>query len=180
MDGVVLDLEATCWQKGTRPERMETIEFGAVRLVSQTWDAASEFSSFVKPVAEPVLSEFCRRLTGIQQSDVDAAPLFPTVMEAFLDWIGEEPVALCSWGGYDIRQLQVDCRRHGISFPAALNSHINLKIEFASRQVTKPCGMKQALKILGIPLEGEHHRAIDDARNIAKIARTLLMKPAGR
>ena len=30
------------------------------------------------------------------------------------------------------------------------------------------------LQILEIPLEGRHHRAIDDARNIAKIAKVLL------
>jgi len=34
--------------------------------------------------------------------------------------------------------------------------------------------MAQALERLHIPLEGQHHRAIDDARNIAKIARWLL------
>ena len=38
----------------------------------------------------------------------------------------------------------------------------------------KPCGMDTALKMLKIPLEGLHRRGIDDAKNIAKVAKVLL------
>jgi inhibitor of KinA sporulation pathway (predicted exonuclease) len=174
LDHVIVDLEATCWEKGTRPDRMETIEIGAVRLASGNWEPLAEFSSFVKPVSEPVLSDFCRHLTGIRQEHVDTAQLFPEVFAAFLDWIGGGPVVWCSWGAYDLRQLQVDCRRHRLPFPQILEYHVNLKKEFAAWRDIKPCGMKRALGILGIALEGSHHRAIDDARNIAKIARVYL------
>jgi inhibitor of KinA sporulation pathway (predicted exonuclease) len=34
--------------------------------------------------------------------------------------------------------------------------------------------MAQALRLLGLPLEGTHHRGSDDARNIARIAQVLL------
>jgi len=34
--------------------------------------------------------------------------------------------------------------------------------------------MKRALHILGIRLEGRHHRGIDDARNTANIAKMIL------
>jgi len=34
--------------------------------------------------------------------------------------------------------------------------------------------MKEALRILHIPLEGTHHRGIDDARNIAKIVKKIM------
>jgi inhibitor of KinA sporulation pathway (predicted exonuclease) len=37
-------------------------------------------------------------------------------------------------------------------------------------------GMSTALKIAGIPLEGVHHRGIDDAKNIAKLAQLILPK----
>lgn len=35
-------------------------------------------------------------------------------------------------------------------------------------------GMSEALQTLNIPLEGNHHRSVDDAKNIAKILRTLI------
>jgi inhibitor of KinA sporulation pathway (predicted exonuclease) len=35
-------------------------------------------------------------------------------------------------------------------------------------------GMSGALRLMNIPLEGIHHRGVDDARNIAKILYRLL------
>ena len=168
-DLVVFDLEATCWEKGTRPERMETIEIGAVRIEAPTWTISGEFSRFVRPTSEPILSEFCVSLTGIAQSDVDAAEPFPVVFEDFVAWVESSDFVLCSWGAYDPRQLQVDCRRHAIKYPESFGEHINLKKEFAAIHGIKPCGMKRALSLIGIPLEGKHHRGIDDARNISQI-----------
>jgi inhibitor of KinA sporulation pathway (predicted exonuclease) len=45
---------------------------------------------------------------------------------------------------------------------------------FAQWKGIRPCGMKRALELMGIPLDGQHHRGVDDARNIAKIARVML------
>jgi inhibitor of KinA sporulation pathway (predicted exonuclease) len=47
-------------------------------------------------------------------------------------------------------------------------------VTFAEQQGTEPCGMKGALRRMGIPLDGRHHRGIDDARNIAKLAQIIL------
>jgi DNA polymerase III epsilon subunit-like protein len=87
-DFIVVDLEATCWEKGTRPDRMETIEIGAVRVGGTKWLPGKEFSRFVRPTADPVLSEFCRSLTGIKQADVNDAEPFPSVFHDFLVWCG--------------------------------------------------------------------------------------------
>jgi inhibitor of KinA sporulation pathway (predicted exonuclease) len=171
---VIVDLEATCWQKGTRPGRMEIIEIGAVMLASAAGDVTSEFARFVRPVQEPTLSEFCIHLTGIQQDDVDHAATFAEVLPDFTRWIGPEAYTLCSWGAYDLRQFNVDCSRHGLPVPPAFGHHLNLKQLFAEQNGIKPCGMKAALARLSIPLGGRHHRAIDDARNIAEIALVIL------
>lgn len=174
MNYVVIDLEATCWNKGTSPNRMEIIEIGAVYLDSSTLEVIKEFSRFVKPMAEPILSDFCKQLTNIKQFDVDSALGFPSVLYSFLKWVGTEPIILCSWGAYDLNQLKKDCQRHGIPLPEEFQRHINLKTSFSQLQSIKPCGMKRALNILGLQLDGTHHRGIDDARNIAKIARIIL------
>ena len=174
MNYVIVDLEATCWVKGTRPGRQEIIEIGAIFLESKTLKIVKEFQSFVKPIARPDLSEFCKELTSIQQSDVDSASDFKTVLIKFLEWIGNDSYTLCSWGAYDIRQFKTDCRRHDIQFPESFHNHLNLKKMFAELKNCKPCVMKQALRTLNIPLDGTHHRGIDDARNLAKIARIIL------
>lgn len=171
---IIVDLEATCWEDVRDFDCMETIEIGAVELPTAGEPPSREFSRFIRPVAEPHLSEFCRRLTSIRQRDVDAAGGFWAVFPEFLEWIGEEPFVLRSWGGYDLTQFRIDCRRHGLAFPPSFERHVNLKKEFARLLSIKVCGMERAMAHAGLPLEGTHHRGIDDARNIARLAALVL------
>jgi inhibitor of KinA sporulation pathway (predicted exonuclease) len=171
---ILVDLEATCWEKGTNRQRMEIIEIGAVQLDTATGPLSREFSRFVRPVAEPQLSPFCVQLTGIQQADVDSADPFSMVFDEFVAWIGEAEFMLCSWGAYDLNQLRIDCLRHGRKLPDSFERHLNLKKTFSHLKGTKPLGMQAALRVLGLPLVGQHHRAIDDVRNIAQIALQIL------
>lgn len=171
---IVVDLEATCWENVRDFDRMETIEIGAVELLAADEPPSREFSRFIRPVAERELSDFCRRLTTIRQRDVDQADGFWSVFPEFLQWIGDESFILCSWGGYDLTQFRIDCVRHGLTFPASFERHVNLKKEFARLMSVKLCGMERALARAGLPLEGTHHRGIDDARNIARLAVLIL------
>lgn len=43
-------------------------------------------------------------------------------------------------------------------------------------RLDREVGMPEALDLLGLKLEGTHHRGIDDASNIAKILEILLEK----
>ena len=170
---IVMDLEATCWQKNTTIGEQEIIEIGAVKL-NHHLEKIDEFNCFIRPVERPVLSSFCRALTHISQKDVDSADTFNIAFQQFLKWIGEGSYNIVTWGRYDIKQIRIDCRRHSLNFPKKFRKkHTNLKTEFANRYRIKPCGMAQALDMLNLPLEGKHHRGIDDARNIAKIFRVL-------
>ncbi len=170
---VIVDLEATCWQGGRKQRPSEVIEIGAVVFDGETGQVVSEFSRFVRPVLEPVLSEFCIALTTIEQPDVDGARSFAEVFAAFVDWIGPAPFVLCSWGAYDYQQLQLDCRRNGVVFPDTFEHYVDLKQFFADVWGVAPCGMVRALELLGLPQEGTHHRGIDDARNIARVVRVI-------
>jgi 3'-5' exoribonuclease 1 len=172
---VIVDLEATCWEQRTAIDRMEIIEIGAVCLDGdKEMQQSKEFERFVHPTMEPVLSDFCRNLTTITQHEVDHASYFPLVFEDFLDWIGGDRHTICSWGNYDMLQIQVECKRHRIELPGAFKQGINLKGEFAALRKSRPCGLMQAMRSLHMDPEGVHHRGIDDARNIAKIAQWLL------
>ncbi len=173
MDFIIVDLEATCWEHEKNREKMEIIEIGAVRMNSKL-EILDDFESFIRPFASPILSDFCTKLTTITQKQVDTAELFPVVFPKFLQWIEKPEYWLCSWGNYDFRQFQTDCTRHNMAFPFQKEKHINLKEKMATVKKIKPCGMSKALEFFGLPLIGTHHRGIDDARNIAKIAQILL------
>lgn len=167
----VIDLEATCCDKNSIPrEETEIIEIGAVMADAKTLEVVDEFSTFVRPVRNPQLTAFCTELTSIVQEQVDDAPTFSEAIAALNQWTDKYPGYLfCSWGGYDRNQITRECRSNSIAYPLGSN-HINLKECFSDRlNSRRKFGMAGALKKVGIPLDGTHHRGIDDARNIAKL-----------
>jgi 3'-5' exoribonuclease 1 len=171
---VVVDLEASCWEAAWVRHRMETIEIGAVRLDAGL-QATDEFATFVRPVAFPRLSSFCRKLTSITQEQVDAADTFPKAFSRFLTWMGDGPGRMVTWGGFDVGQFRLDCQRHDMVFPERLaDEHLNLKTTFGRWRGLKRVGMQDALRLLDLAHEGHAHRGIDDARNIARIAQVAL------
>ena len=118
----------------------------------------------------PVLTEFCRELTSIRQEDVDAAPGFAQALQEFSAWLAKHASPIfCSWGDYDRKQLRKDCDFHGVPFPFDDN-HRNIKKEFSQVVKSKKrFGVGQAMKRAELSPQGTAHRAIDDARNIARI-----------
>lgn len=166
---LVIDLEATCADKGAIPrEETEIIEIGAVMVDGATLEAIDEFGTFVRPTRHPTLTVFCTQLTTITQQDVRGAPVFSAAIGALRRWIADRDALFCSWGDYDKNQFDRDARRWNVSLP--LKGHCNLKRRFSEALgETRRYGMDDALARLGIPLAGTHHRGLDDARNIAKI-----------
>lgn len=167
---LVIDLEATCCDADTiPPEQMEVIEVGAVWATS-AGQIIDRFQSFVRPIASPQLTSFCMSLTHIEQASIDAAPNWPIVAAALAEF-AQRYAGQCwgSWGAYDRRQIERECARHGIADPLAPLPHQNLKASFAKARKIKQVGMATALQIVGLELEGEHHRALSDALNIARL-----------
>jgi inhibitor of KinA sporulation pathway (predicted exonuclease) len=169
---LVVDLEATCSDDRIAVPRdeMEIIEIGAVIVDSTTFESLSEFQSFVRPVRNPALTGFCRELTGITQSEVDAASGYKDVLSEFVEWFSSyQDCLFCSWGDYDRRQFERDSEYHGVVYPFAAR-HLNLKDAYArKRGLRRGRGLSGVLEAEGIRFEGRPHRGIDDARNIAKL-----------
>lgn len=169
---IVVDLEATCSDDGTVPrDQMEIIEIGAVLVGMEDLEVLDTFQTLVLPVRHQELTPFCTELTGITQNMVedDGVP-FADAMAALKQWmrLGERHAVFGSWGDYDRKQFDQDCRFHRITYP--MPHHINLKKRFSIKQgLRKRLGMAGALKKCGLPLEGNHHRALDDAKNISKL-----------
>ena len=172
---LVIDLEATT-DDGTDDaravprEEMETIEIGAVLVRANTLAVEAEFQTFVRPVRHPVLTPFCTELTSITQAMLADAPSFPEAMEALRRAMlaGRWGVVWGSWGIFDDTQLRRDCAFHALDYP--MPEHLNLKNVFSAAQGRrKRYGMAKALHLCGLDLVGAHHRALDDAKNIARL-----------
>ncbi len=168
---LIIDLEATCCDQRSFPRnQMEIIEIGAVMVARKGLAVVDEFQTFIQPVRNPQLTAFCRELTSIRQADVDQAPQFPAALESLQAWLRPfEDYLFCSWGDYDKSQFVQDCHYHRRAYPFP-DAHLNLKKQFSITQgYKKRFGMAGALQKAGIPLQGTHHRGIDDARNMAQL-----------
>jgi inhibitor of KinA sporulation pathway (predicted exonuclease) len=170
---IVVDVEATCWKKGVFSRRKETIEIGAVLLLLDRAPSGwPEFQTFVRPRQLPRLSSFCRELTGITQSDVDAAPAFPEALRLFLEWAQPlERIVLASWSRYDLWQLNLDLESHGL--PELAMPFLDVKT-LAAGVLGAKSFEETARELAPDAAAMPRHRAIGDAHRAARILNRLL------
>lgn len=174
---LVIDLEATTEEGGWPLEQMEIIEIGA-SLVNQSGHEIDHFQCFVRPQRRPLLTHFCRQLTHICQANVDGAAPLPVVWAQLERWLGSHRAHLCgwaSWGDYDRRQLLQEWQQHQLSSLLNELPHLNLKQRFAeARQLKRAVGLNTALQLAGMQFNGQQHRALEDARNTARLLPLIL------
>jgi 3'-5' exoribonuclease 1 len=179
-----VDLEATCDEVGecesprplvVVPDQMETIEMGLVVIDLESLEIVDEFQRFVRPLINPTLTDFCMKLTSIQQADVDSAGTYAEVGQELGAFIARYPnAAWASWGDYDARQLERDAGF--AACPSLLEglAHFNARKWHAGLYDNRPKGLKQTVESLGLVWLGTYHRGIDDARNVASIVKDIL------
>ncbi len=179
-----VDLEATCDDVGVHesprslvvvPDQMETIEIGLVVIDLESLEIVDEFQRFVRPQINPTLTDFCKKLTSIQQADVDSARTYQEVGEELRTFAARYPNAgWASWGDYDARQLERDAGLAGC--PSLLEGlpHFNARKWHAGLYDNRPKGLMQTVESLGLKWQGTYHRGIDDARNVAFIIKEML------
>lgn len=179
-----VDLEATCDEvdesESARklvvvPDQMETIEIGLVLIDLETLEIVDEFQRFVRPQINPTLTEFCKKLTSIQQPDVDGARTYREVGDELRMFAASYPnAAWASWGDYDARQLERDSGF--AACPSMLEGvpHFNARKWHAGLYDDRPKSLKQTVESLGLEWQGIYHRGIDDASNVASIIKEML------
>ncbi|NWT04793.1 ERI2 exoribonuclease, partial [Mionectes macconnelli] len=192
---IVLDFEATCWGDGQR-RGPEIIEFPSVLLNTSTGEIESEFHAYVQPQEHPILSEFCTKLTGITQNQVDEGVPLNICLSKFMKWIQNiqkekkiifstdtqsnfpleaKACAFVTWTDWDLAVcLQYECKRKQLRKPDIFNSWIDLKATYRAFYNRKPKGLNGALQDLGIAFVGREHSGLDDSRNTARLAWRLI------
>lgn len=172
---IVVDIESTCWEKNPpEGEVSEIIEIGICELNVETGEIGKNKGILVKPQHSKI-SEFCNSLTTLSQEQVDKGVLFSEACKQLVIEYNTKQYTWASYGAYDLNMFKKQCERLEVDYPFS-NDHINVKKLFAQKHFLtwKGVGMVAALKRLNLPLEGTHHRGVDDAKNIAKILFTLL------
>ncbi|NXG56435.1 ERI2 exoribonuclease, partial [Hemiprocne comata] len=172
------------------------VEFPAVLLNTSTGEIEAEFHTYVQPHEHPILSEFCTKLTGITQNQVDEGIPLNICLSQFLKWIQKiqkekkvifssdtqshstseaKPCTFVTWTDWDLGVcLHYECKRKQLRKPDILNSWIDLKATYRAFYNRKPKGLSGALQDLGIAFAGREHCGLDDSRNTACLAWRLI------
>ena len=100
----IFDLEFTAWEGSAArgwsgpDEYREIVQIGAVRVDGgNAFAEVDRFTAYVRPVKNPVLSDYFVSLTGITQADVDRHGVsFPEALAAFSEFVGDDGAAVVS------------------------------------------------------------------------------------
>lgn len=173
---LVVDVEATCWEGDPPPgQSSEIIEIGLCVLDLTTLMRVERRDILVRP-ARSTVSPFCTQLTTLTQADVDGGLPLAQACQILLQEYLASARLWASYGDYDRQQFERNCGEFGIPYPFG-PGHLNVKTLLAvALGRNREVGMRAGLAALGLPLEGVHHRAGDDAWNIAATLAEILRR----
>lgn len=177
---VIIDYEATCLEDNNNFVQ-EIIEFPAVLVDAEQMKIVGMFREFCKPTVNPKLSDFCKQLTGVNQTEVDNASEFAVVLDHFEDWMeswglgSTHTFSVVTDGPWDIfRFLSKQCELSSVPFPRWARRWVNMRKVYCNFYDCKRCNLEQMLRNLGLQFEGRPHCGLDDSKNIARIVCHLL------
>lgn len=177
---LVIDIESTCWEGGFPPKGQanDVIEIGLCPLELSTGRRLEKRSILVRP-ERSMVGPFCTQLTTLTQQQVAGGVPFKHACKLLEDEYHSADRLWASFGDYDRRQFEKQCRDTGVRYPFG-PTHLNVKTLFAiSRGLASEVGLPQALALAGLKQEGTHHRGHDDAWNIAALLAMLVKKLRG-
>lgn len=173
---LVIDLESTCWE-GAPPDDQEPeiIEIGVCVLDTRSGKRVSRESILVQP-ERSVVSPFCAQLTTLSPDEVAHGVPFARACAILRRKYSGPRRMWASYGDDDRRMFERQCQARGVPHPLSAQ-HINIKSLFALLHgLDYEIGLLPALEMAGVPVEGTHHRGVDDAWNAAGLLASLLIR----
>ncbi len=163
---------------GKEPETgltFEIIEIGAIKL-NDEFEFVSEFSMLVKPQVYHEMHHITSRLIHMRMEELNHGKPFKEVMEAFLEWCGEEEYIFCTWGPLDLTELQRNMRFYEMN-PLSDGPIPFLDIQklfsIANEDGKSRRALEWAVDYLKLEKDIPFHRAFSDAYYTAKVMSSL-------
>lgn len=175
MNYIVYDLELNSKPfKSSLPN--EIIEIGAIKLDDHL-NIIDSFHSFIKPKYFKKLFPVVKRKTNISQDDINSGDCFKDVTTRFIEWLGDDYI-LISWGHDDVHNLSLNCKYNRMKTDW-LKKNIDIQKQF-STIFDLPSGQRysllNALLLIGIEIDENLHRALNDAEYTARIFASIFDK----
>lgn len=172
---LVVDLEATCWEKGVEPpgEKKEIIQIGWAWLDLATLAVSEKGQVLVKP-QQSKISEYCVNLTGITPKMAKRGIPYQHACKHLIKTLGGRSRPWAAWGG-DKKMLDEQCAAMQAEFPFS-DAHINLQLVmavFSGEKHPRP-GFEKVMAKLGLEPCGPPHRADNDAWDTAVVLSKMI------
>lgn len=173
---IVIDIECTCWEKNPPSgQESEIIEIGVCLLDTRSGERSAKDTYLIKPTRSQV-SPFCTQLTTLTADMLAGGMSFERALLQMKRKYRTKDRAWASFGDYDRKRFIAQCADFGLSYPFS-PTHFNIKTLFSlAHQLLYEVGLEVAMKTLDLPMEGTHHRGVDDAWNAAAVLRELLKR----
>lgn len=184
MNYIVIDLEWNQSPQGKKYEikeiPFEIIEIGAVKL-DKDYNVISEFERVVRPQLYKELHFKTQEIITIEMEELQRGDDFSDVVKDFLKWCGEDYI-FCTWGSTDLIELQRNMHFYNVENPFKMPLIFYDVQKFFSilyEDGKSRTALQNAAEFLNI-IDGEFHRAINDARYTAKIIQRIDFERANK
>lgn len=152
----------------------EIIQIGALKL-NESFQTISTFNTLIKPTVYKTIHPFVENLTKITNDMVASCKDFVHVYEDFLKFIGNDEIILGVWGTADIKELVRNLKFYNLS-TSYVPKYFDIQ-KYASKYLKAPgksrIGLRNAIELLNIPIEGEFHDAFNDAYYTAEVFKLI-------
>ncbi len=182
---ILCDLEYTAWEgskecQWSRPgESREIIEIGAAHVQRRSWgfSITSEFSTFIRPQKNPLLSPYIINLTGITQADIENSGVdFNDALYKFELFVKNKG-PIISYGE------DAEIFSENLAFNKTKNCNIVSGWMDYRDNLSQALGLTKSFSSSELPLAigltgfcGKAHRALDDVRAQIEVLNYLFEK----
>ena len=169
---VLYDTEYTTWEgaqerKWSGPnEFKELVQIGAIHFNTKTLKETDSLLLYLRPVKNPILSDYFTKLTHITQEDIETrGTTFGDAVDTFARWIGKTP---CYAYGRDKEVFDIDYVLYGMENPLSNTQFFDIREIFKSAGIdTKKFMSSTIIEAFGKANPSRGHDALNDARGIA-------------
>lgn len=170
---LIIDFELACWRYGIpKGKRADIIEIGICTYNFRTKQISKPESILIKPKKADI-SDFCTKLTGITQEQIDKKGIpLEEALDRLVDKYDSNRCIWFSWGEQDLGFIKRECKYYKIPYPLH-DRYIDVRDIYCMKYLKEP-SVENALKDLGMEFEGTPHSGKDDAYNTARILKHLL------
>ena len=170
---IVFDTEYTAWEGSmargwSEPwEHREIVQIGAVKLDAATMQEEAALDLIVRPVLNPILSDYFIELTGVTNDRLSReGTTLAEAVDRLTEFMGPDAPALSN--GNDWGMIEQNCTlldmACGLPKDRCIDIRTPLQKAFA---VGRPVDSYLLAGMVGTTVEGRAHDAVFDARSIA-------------